>query len=198
MQFSRRELRDLLAAWVVLSLAFGLFFAGGVPGLRADGLRIGLIAISFFTAGVGFLAHELAHKVVAVRFGQIAAFRADYSMLALAMFSAAAGWLFAAPGAVHHRGRLTDRERGLIALAGPLMNVALAVVFFGIMLVPESGRLGTDGVLVNAVLAAFNMIPFGPLDGRTVAGWSKVVFAIVFLCCLALAYFAIAVVGVAP
>jgi Zn-dependent protease len=35
-------------------------------------------------------------------------------------------------------------------------------------------------VLINLFLAAFNMIPFGPLDGKSVIQWSKAVFAGVF------------------
>jgi len=45
------------------------------------------------TVGVGFLFHELAHKVVAVQFGQVAEFRADYSMLFVAVVGAFMGFL---------------------------------------------------------------------------------------------------------
>ncbi len=55
--------------------------------------------------GVAFLLHEIAHKVVAIEHGQIAEFRADYQMLFLALMGALVGFLFAAPGAVYHRGR---------------------------------------------------------------------------------------------
>jgi Zn-dependent protease len=129
----------------------------------------------------------VAHKVVAVRFGQIAEFRADYGMLFLAVVSSLAGFIFAAPGAVHHRGRLTRREHGLIALAGPAVNVGLAVVFVpvfvaGTLLNSEFLALvGSRGLTINLLLAAFNMLPFGPLDGKTVLGWSKPVFVGVFV-----------------
>jgi Zn-dependent protease len=178
----RREARDLLAAWAALGVAFAAFFAGGWPGVRRGGLTAGLVVTSLLTASVGFLLHELAHKVVAIRFGQRAAFRADYNMLALAVLGALAGFLFAAPGAVVHRGRITARENGLIALAGPATNVALAVAFLPALVLPL-GDVGTYGVLINAGLAGFNMLPFGPLDGRTVLRWSKSVFAAAFAVC---------------
>jgi Zn-dependent protease len=185
-RFSRRELRDLLAAWVALAVAFSIFLrqrllrellAGVVPVQAA--LR--LFALSMLTVGAGFLLHELAHKVVAVRFGQVAEFRADYSMLGLAVVAALAGFLFAAPGAVYHRGRITARENGLIALAGPLTNVALAVPFLLFALAGSGflGSVGRIGLFVNVLLAAFNMIPFGPLDGRKVLAWNRTVFATV-------------------
>jgi Zn-dependent protease len=188
--FSSREIRDLAVAWVALGVAFAIFFAGG--GRRAvdavvSGGVLAPVVLSLLTAGAGFLVHEVAHKVVAVRFGQIAEFRADYGMLFLAVVSSLAGFIFAAPGAVHHRGRLTRREHGLIALAGPAVNVGLAVVFVPVFVVGTLlsseflALVGSRGLTINLLLAAFNMLPFGPLDGKTVLGWSKPVFVGVFV-----------------
>jgi Zn-dependent protease len=129
--------------------------------------------------------HELAHKVVAVRFGQVAHFRADYGMLFVAVMSGFVGFLFAAPGAVHHRGRITYRENGLIALAGPAVNLVLFCAFGALsVLAPVDSPLrlaGQIGVTVNAFLAAFNLIPFGPLDGRSVFRWNKLVWGACFV-----------------
>lgn len=191
--FSTRELRDFLLAWVALSVAFTVFFAGGGTTVMnnlaqsAYGTLGGLFVVSLLTAGVAFLLHELAHKVVAVRYGQRAAFRADYGMLFLAVVAATAGFLFAAPGAVHHQGRITQRQNGLIALAGPVVNLVLAVVFAPLLLLGLAGfsqvllTVGTYGVAVNLLLAAFNLIPFGPLDGATVRAWSTPVWLGVFI-----------------
>jgi len=177
MQFSRTELRDLAVAWVALSLAFTFFFRG--PGVVGSPTFPAVLVTMVLTVGTGFLLHELAHKVVAVRFGQVAEFRADYGMLFLAVAGGLAGFIFAAPGAVHHRGMLTDREHGLIALAGPATNVLLAVAFLPVAVVlPGIGNLG---VFTNVLLAAFNMLPFGPLDGRTVMNWSLPVHLAVFV-----------------
>ena len=189
LRFYPDEIRDLAVAWVALGVAFGVFIfvATGrevfpdVAGALSSPLFVRIFAISMLTAGTGFLVHELAHKVVAVRFGQVAAFRADYTMLALCVGAAFAGFLFAAPGAVYHRGRITPRQNGLVSVAGPLTNVVLVGVFFPLMAAEGFlGELGQVGVLINAVLGAFNMIPFGPLDGKKVLAWSKVVFATVF------------------
>jgi Zn-dependent protease len=184
--FSGREIRDLLAAWLALGLAFTLFLD---PQLVQDALVgsidvAGLAAVfgvALLTVGVGFLLHELAHKVVAVRFGQVAAFRADYGMLFLAIMAGLAGFLFAAPGAVVHRGRITDRENGLIALAGPVTNLGLAAVFLALEMGGPGilGVIGTQGLVINLLLAGFNMIPFGPLDGRKVLSWSLPVYLLV-------------------
>jgi Zn-dependent protease len=108
-------------------------------------------------------------------------------MLFLAVVSALAGFIFAAPGAVYHRGVLSDKEHGLIALAGPAVNLVLAVVFVPVLLLgvfTGSGFLdlvGSRGVAINLFLAAFNLLPFGALDGRTVLDWSTPVFVAVFV-----------------
>lgn len=202
--FSGRELRDFGLAWVALAVAFTFFIVStaGVGSPLAlietagSGLLTTVFVASFLTVGVAFLLHELAHKLVAVRYGQVAAFRADYTMLALAVGAGLAGFLFAAPGAVYHRGHLNARENAFIALAGPLTNVALALVFFPLFLLGGFlGDVGQLGVTVNAALAAFNMIPFGPLDGRKVKDWSLVGFGVAFLVCAGAAAFAIFFVG---
>lgn len=192
-RFSARELRDLVLAWLALGVAFALFFLGGGPGLlgalRTGGVTelVTVVAVSLLTAGVGFLLHEIGHKVAAVRYGQIAEFRADYGMLFLALVSASIGFLFAAPGAVHHQGRITERENGLIALAGPAVNLVLSVLFLIVGAVGIAAnleivfRIGFRGLAVNLFLAAFNMIPFGALDGATIRQWSTLVWAVVFV-----------------
>jgi Zn-dependent protease len=185
--FDGKELFDLVVAWLALGLAFTLFIERSlVQGLQTDpttiqlGSLAGVFGLSLATVGVGFLLHELAHKVVAVRFGQVANFRADYGMLFLAIMGGVVGFLFAAPGAVYHRGRISVRENGLIAAAGPITNLVLAGAFLaiGVLGVREGmgfvSRLGSFGLTINLLLAGFNMIPWGPLDGRKVLDWGIV------------------------
>jgi Zn-dependent protease len=205
LQFSGDEIRDLLVAWLALGVAFAIFFEGGgtqFVSALSGGTAVTLVVVSLLTAGVGFLLHELGHKVAAVRYGQIAEFRADYGMLFLAVVSATIGFLFAAPGAVHHRGRLTERQHGLIALAGPVVNLVLAALFLPLWLAGVVA--GTDlltlvggrGLAINLFLAGFNMIPFGPLDGKTVLSWSKAVFAVTFVVSVGLAVIVVFVLGI--
>ncbi|KPN31698.1 Zn-dependent protease [Halolamina pelagica] len=207
LRFSAQEIQDLLIAWLALGVAFAIFFAGG--GQRAIALVTGsptafavALVVSLLTAGVGFLLHELGHKVMAVRYGNVAAFRAEYNMLFLAIMSAFLGFIFAAPGAVHHRGRLTERQHGLIALAGPAVNLVLAVVFVplwiagGVAGIGLLELLGGRGLAVNLFLAAFNMIPIGALDGKTVVGWSKTVWLGVALPSIAVTVYVVFVLGV--
>ena len=183
MKLDDRELRDLIVAWVALGLAFAFFFERVTPMSIGDFLLsrafVGAMVLNLLTVGVGFLLHELAHKVVAVRFGQYARFVADYKMLAFAIVGGLAGFVFAAPGAVYHRGRLTDRQHGLIALAGPVTNLALAGLFVPVIFIAP--LLGSRGVTINLFLAAFNLLPIGALDGATVRDWSLPVYVATFV-----------------
>ncbi|QSW98679.1 metalloprotease [Haloterrigena alkaliphila] len=194
--FSDRELIDLALAWVTLSVAFALLFAPIHRGGIDVGYFLAMVALSFVTVGVAFLLHELAHKVVAIEHGQIAEFRADYQMLFLALMGALVGFLFAAPGAVYHRGQISQRENAMVALAGPITNHLLALMFLPLMIFPGIvGTVGQMGVWINLFLAAFNMIPFGPLDGKSVYDWHKGVFLAVFVPTALVAGYVIVFVG---
>ncbi len=61
-----------------------------------------------------------------------------------------------------------------VAIAGPLSNIAIALIlslglrFFGANLPIETIKLIATGVLMNIVLAVFNLVPLPPLDGSKV------------------------------
>lgn len=173
---------ELLKAWAGTSLAFAV---AQMRGQVLSSRFLAVLAISAVTCGIGFLLHELAHRVVARRFGAQAHFVANNPWLLISIALAFLGVFFAAPGAVWHRGYLTQRQGGLIALAGPATNLVLAVLFLGAyFLVPGSVRiLGVPlalvcavGYNINAWLGLFNMIPAGPFDGAKVLNWDWRVF----------------------
>jgi len=62
---------------------------------------------------------------------------------------------------------------GLVAIAGPAMNIAIAIIFslvirFGSALPDTFIALAALVVLINLFLGLFNLIPIPPLDGYTV------------------------------
>lgn len=70
--------------------------------------------------------------------------------------------------------RFGEWGAALIAVAGPLTNLFIAFIVFGIYAIagaPETGILAqilTTGVVVNLGFFVFNMIPLPPLDGSRV------------------------------
>jgi Zn-dependent protease len=188
--FSRTELVHLSGALVALTVAFA-FVLPPHPSAVLASLTPTRLLIAFVAVATGFVLHELAHKVLAQRYGHWAEFRAQFAGLAITIaFAAAVKFLFAAPGAVLIQGRVTPRENGLISLVGPATNfviagLALGGFQLGLALSPTWGvnadalvpRLLTGVAEVNGVLAVFNLVPLGPLDGAKVWRWSKSAYA---------------------
>jgi Zn-dependent protease len=129
----------LLAASLTRGLGLGVAIAG---------------VLAFFASIVG---HEVAHAVVARRFG----------------ISTTAIELWGLGGMARlDREAPTAKADGWIAAAGPLASLAIAVVSYGAALAGDA--LGVPAAVVttlawtgflNAVLAVFNLLPGAPLDG---------------------------------
>jgi Zn-dependent protease len=186
---------ELLKAWAGTSLAFAIAQVG-VQRL-ASSLFVEFLLISMIVCGLGFVLHELAHRIVARNYGAEAHFVANDRWLILSVIIALAGFFIAAPGAVWHRGYLTPRQGGQIALAGPATNLVLALVFLlAYPLLYRSGLQGDwfyllclVGVSLNAWLGLFNMIPAGPFDGAKVLAWNTVIFGVTVAIGIVLTFF---------
>ena len=173
-----RERRDLLIAWLAISIAFTLIYIRG--GVNVAGF-IFFFVMSLLTVGVAFILHELAHKFTAMRYGYWAEFKKDNQMLLVAVVMAAlVGVVFAAPGATYIYGNATRAENGRISAAGPLTNLLLCIPFALLMLFGGGliGIVGLVGFRVNAMIATFNMLPISVLDGRKILAWNPAVFAV--------------------
>lgn len=173
---------------------------------------------------VAVIFHEVSHGVVALRFGDETALRAGRLTLnplphidpfgtvilpALLLFAGAPVFGYARPVPVNY-GNLRNprRDMVLVALAGPLTNVVLAVVSalafhviyqylqgidassaglkLGIAtsVVLPLGLMVQHSVVMNLVLAVFNLLPIPPLDGgRVLTGllpyaWARMVASV--------------------
>lgn len=151
-----------------------------------------LLSVLYSTPAVilGLTIHEYAHALAACRLGDPTA--KDEGRLTLNpakhidplgfLFLVVAGFGWAKP-VRFSRERLAKprRDESLIALAGPLSNLVLALLasillrlldlVFPALLVAEGGagqvftRLMLNFVFINYGLFVFNMIPLPPLDG---------------------------------
>lgn len=186
MKFSNKEIKDLVFAGAIISAAFAVLLSGGLRGILSSGRAFFIIFIvAFFTAGIGFLLHELMHKYIAQGYGLKAEFRAFYPFLGLAFIFSFFGFIFAAPGAVFINGALNREKNGKISLAGPATNILLALFFLIlIFLLPTISFFNPFfqyGLRINALLAAFNMIPIMPFDGAKVLAWNKAAYSLALL-----------------
>ncbi|HIG20001.1 MAG TPA: metalloprotease [Candidatus Poseidoniales archaeon] len=200
--FSQRELKDLALSLVAFSLGLSFMFHGGVVrGMLGQGNAL-LVTIPLYFAlaivafGPAFIIHELAHKFVARHYGCWAEFRADPAGLRTGVLIAFfIGFLFMAPGAVMVAGNVNRRQNGMISLAGPASNLCMWLLGLPVLLlIPEGGVLGIAvyyWMVANAILGAFNMLPFGPLDGRKIKEWSGPVFWVFLTIFLGLVYLTI-------
>lgn len=156
----RTEAIHLFVAWMALAFAFGNALGG---------LNILSVGVALMMSGVGFIAHQLAHRYMAKRQGFRAEFRIERRTLGLAVLLSFLDFVFAAPGGLEYDGEPTERQRMLISAAGPAISMALALLFF--MTLP--GHISHYGYRVNSWFAFFNMIPAGGLDGEDIYRYDR-------------------------
>ncbi len=194
--FSKTEVEHLTRATVAFTIALAFMSTGGIFGAISQPMSFIIGGIIYFIAiSPAFVLHELAHKFAARNYGCWAEFRADSGGLRFGIILAAAlGIVFMAPGAVMVAGNTTKSQFGKIALAGPVTNVALwllglIIVLFGLT---EYGIIKTiiePWMWGNAILGTFNMIPWGPLDGKKIKTWSQSIFYFWLVVCSSMVWF---------
>lgn len=148
----------LIAAFFVWTLA-GSYFPDRVPGLGpGDYLALGVTAAVAFFAGL--ILHELAHSLVARRFGL------RVGGITLFIFGGVAE-LDEEPASA--------RSEFWIAVAGPAMSFAVAALCWLAHVTLETSDISQPLqavleylALINFVLAVFNLLPAFPLDGGRV------------------------------
>lgn len=182
MRFSHTEIQHLLLGTVLVTAAGVSFLYGNTSSFLA-------LAIATVIFAMGFILHELAHKYVAQSYGLWAEFRLNTMGVILTAISIVSPFKFIAPGAVVISG-FADRDRmGLTALAGPVVNIIIAVSLLTTLRVLEGTTIYVAvlyGAAINAFLALFNLIPFSIFDGRKIFAWNKQYWAVVFVVALIL------------
>ena len=145
----------IIFALIVWSVGF-VYMPAAYPKLSDfDYLAIGLFSAILLFASI--LIHELAHSVVAKRHGlRIGRIR-----------------LFLFGGVSEMEGQPNDPVVELkMSAAGPLTSIAIAIVCGGLWFASTSAKASAlvqaplyYSFLVNAIVAAFNLIPAFPMDG---------------------------------
>ena len=175
---SDTEKRHLAIALGALTLAFAFSFTGGYAYLDLSIFPF-YLGISFLSVSTAFIFHEMAHRKLAREYGCWAEFRMwRWGLMLALMFGILFGWVFAAPGSVMIQGYISKEQHGKISAAGPGTNWAVGAGFLlGAIGLTSVGMDFIGGILgfvsyVNLFIGGFNLLPFGPLDGRKIFGWS--------------------------
>jgi len=120
------------------------------------------------------ILHELGHKFVALGYGLEAHFQAAWFFLGLALILKLMnfGFIFIVPAFVSIIGRATPLEFGLIAFAGPAVNLALWL-FAAFALKKNLFARKYNPALaltskINMFLFIFNILPIPGFDGSKV------------------------------
>lgn len=145
-----------------------------------------VIAITFHEAAHGFVAHRLGDNT-AWQLGRVSFNPLKHIdpfgtvMLPGILLLSHAPFLFgyAKPVPVNFRNLSHPRiDMVWVALAGPVTNILLALAaalaFHGLGMVPANGAQWVadnlqNALIINVILAVFNMLPIPPLDGGRVA-----------------------------
>ncbi len=182
-KFSRVEITHILISMIVLTFAFAI-------ALPKDTILSGnfkfeefpyYLLLSFLGIATAFFFHEMSHKFMAQKYGLWAEYRMFPMGLLLALILSFTGFVFAAPGAVMFLGGSRDYETGKIAMAGPLANIIIAIIILPLYLFVFFESLQIASILnfiimINLILATFNLLPLGPLDGTKIIKWSATVW----------------------
>ncbi|MDP2908539.1 MAG: hypothetical protein Q8N77_01905 [Nanoarchaeota archaeon] len=172
---------------IVMTLALGYIFSAFMPqqlfGQRgvyhllraqAQGFDWDALKYAAIITAPAVVLHELSHKFVALAFGLNAEFFASYWGLGLGVFLKMVGapFIIFVPGYVNIPYDTNILISGMIALAGPLINLFL---WLGSGLYIRFFKLNRKQMIlayltkrINMFLFIFNMLPFGFFDGAKV------------------------------
>jgi len=167
---------------VVMSLSLGYIFSGFIPASirsvmdyykKRSWIDWESMKPAMIVTAPAVVLHELGHKFVALGLGYHAEFFTSYLGLALGVFLKVAGspFIIFIPGYVSISDAPVSAS-GIIALAGPLVNLLLWVIA---TIIAKTTKLKGQKLMVllltkkiNGILFLFNMIPLGFFDGGKV------------------------------
>lgn len=174
--FSWRELGTAAFSAILFGLAF-------IIANRLD-LFPGNIWVYVMTGGLVLVLHELGHRLVAHK-SKIDSEYQFWGMGTIILMLTA--WLFGMAFAQSGRFLIekkdaSPRSLALITLTGPAISLVLSILFLPLVLFGGIlGQIGMLGFTMNLVTVVYNLMPFTPMDGKSIFEWSKLFWALLFV-----------------
>lgn len=157
-----------------------------------DPFSITEIAIYIIAGGIAVTLHEFGHRYAAHR-KNVATEVKFWELGAVTMFLT--GWftgsVFAQPQRtiIDEKGVEERSKQGekipvevQISLAGPLVNLGIAVITIPFLFVGgEVTKVASIMLMMTLLLAVYHLMPFNPMDGKAIAKWNKGVLAAILI-----------------
>lgn len=180
-----KDLPEHLSWLIAVFMLINVF--GGFYYIKKD-LLIGLIYV--IAVLIGFIFHELGHRMVSRKLGCSARFTIDlFSVIVtgfigviqnlyLLLHATSLPLIFALPGYVLSICSFSTLGfEGAISSAGPSVNIMISIATFIMMKIfPEYSLFLKIISEVNIILALFNLIPIPPLDGYKIIRWNLIIW----------------------
>jgi hypothetical protein len=174
--FSLKEMAAAFASAILFGVAFVI--ADRLALLPAN------VLIYILTGGLVLAAHDLGHRLIAYLLKVGSEFQ-FWGLGTVIMFltSWLFGLAFAQPGRfMMDKENMKPRNLALVTLAGPAISMALTVAFLPLALFGGLiGQIGVLGFTMNLVTVVYNLMPFSPMDGKSIYDWSKLFWALLFV-----------------
>jgi Zn-dependent protease/predicted transcriptional regulator len=150
-------------SWIIIAILIAWSLSTGLFPFQYQNLSTRTYWLMGIIGAVGLflsiIVHEFSHSIVARKYGM------PMKGITLFIFGGVAEMGDEPP---------SPRAEFMMAIAGPLSSIAIALIFYGIH-VTGKGSLAqpVNGVIsylawINGILAGFNLIPAFPLDGGRV------------------------------
>ncbi|OPY26627.1 MAG: Peptidase family M50 [Methanocella sp. PtaU1.Bin125] len=174
--YSWREIIVAASCLLLFSIAFVI----------ADRMSLlpGNILFYLVVGGFVVVAHDLGHRLVAYWLKVDAEFRFwGLGSATMLLTSWLFGLVFAQPSRVIiEKEDHTSEHMAAVMLAGPTISLGLSIIFLIMMLCDgPAGTIGLLGFSMNMVTVVYSMMPFDPMDGKTIFEWNRLYWAILFI-----------------
>jgi len=188
----KRTILGLTHAEIAVAIIGSILIGVATVIALRDPISINEIAIYILAGGIAVTLHEFGHRYAAHR-KNVATEVKFWELGAVTMFLT--GWLtgnvFAQPQrTIIDERSVEEREKDhdkipvevQISLAGPLVNLAIALVTIPFLFVGgDVTKVASIMLMMTLLLAVFHLMPFAPMDGKAIAKWNKYVLAVILI-----------------